>query len=95
MTPEQDVERGRRARELLDDDLLGEALDAIEAEVIKQWGDCPARDKDGKELLWQLYKTSQKFRGLLGGYVETGKLSAQNLGRPLGKQSLLARLKAA
>ena len=40
---------------------------------------CPARDHEGREQLWMLYKISKKFRGLLDGYVQTGKLAAENL----------------
>ena len=64
---------------LLDSEVLKEALAAIEGAVIEQWEACPARDAEGKEALWQLYKTSKKFRGLLLGYVETGKLAADRI----------------
>ncbi|MBP9131024.1 MAG: hypothetical protein KBF50_12180 [Steroidobacteraceae bacterium] len=77
----QETERGRQAAELLAHPLLKEALDAIEAEVVSQWGQCPARDHEGKEALWQLYKTAQKFRGVLTGYVDTGKVAAAKLRR--------------
>lgn len=78
------VERSRLAAELLENPLLLEALDAIEKEVVDSWGNCPARDKDGKEALWQLYKTAQKFRAVLAGYVETGKISADKIRRERG-----------
>ena len=71
--------RGMRAAELLNDDVLIEALDAIESEVIAQWEQCPSRDDKGKELLWQIFKTSKKFRALLLGYVQTGKLARENM----------------
>lgn len=77
----QEQERGWKAQELIDNELLQKALSAIEEEVISQWEVCPARDKDGKEALWQLYKTSKKFRTLLLGYVQTGKLATDNLQR--------------
>lgn len=73
--------KGQISQSLLENELLGEALDAIEREVIAQWEACPARDAEGKEALWQLYKTSKKFRGLLEGYVQTGKLAADQLKR--------------
>lgn len=73
--------RGLRAAELLQNDLLQEALRAIEAEVVAQWLDCPARDAEGKEALWQLGKTAHKFRNLLRGYVESGKLATEQLKR--------------
>lgn len=81
MTPEQEAHRGDEAARLLEHDLLKEALAAIDAEVVKQWQDCPARDKEGKEVLWQLMKTAQKFRRILVGHIETGKLARENLRR--------------
>lgn len=81
MTDIEQQTRAQRAAELLENETLKLALEAIETEVVHQWGECPARDKDGKEALWQLYKTAQKFRNLLTGYVETGKLATENLRR--------------
>lgn len=81
MTPEQEAHRGQEAELLLNNDLLRDALAAIDAEVVKQWQDCPARDRDGKEALWQLMKTAQKFRRILIGHIETGKLARENLRR--------------
>ena len=81
MTPEQERDRGTEAQLLLDNDLLKSAIDAIEAEVLQQWEECPARDKEGRETIWLLYKTTKKFRRLLTGYVETGQLARENLRR--------------
>lgn len=78
---QQEQDRGQEAQRLLDNELLQEALAAIEREVVEQWTQCPARDKEGKEALWQLMKTAQKFRGLLTGYVQTGKLAGEQLKR--------------
>jgi hypothetical protein len=94
MTEQQDIDRGRQAAELLESPLLKAALDAIEAEVVAQWEQCPARDTEGKEALWQLMKTSKKFRSLLTGYVNTGKLAAENLSRFEKKQTWTDRLRA-
>ena len=73
------VLRASKAKLLMENDLLTEALNAIEAEVIQTWGAAPARDKEGKEQAWQLYKTAQKFRGMLLGYIEAGKLAESRL----------------
>lgn len=91
----RDQTRGQMARELLESELLNEALDAIEQEVLEQWVQCPARDHEGKEALWQLIKTSRKFKTILKGYVETGKLAADSLRRFEDKKGLLTRLRAA
>ena len=74
MTPEETVQRAEHARQILDDALVKEALDAIEREIIEQWEACPARDKEGRELLWQYYKHAKKFRGIFQGAIESGKV---------------------
>lgn len=94
MKAHDDQERGRRAQELLDNELLVQALDAIESEVVAQWEQCPARDAEGKEACWQLIKTSKKFRAILKGYVESGKLASDQIRRFEEKRSLMSRLKA-
>lgn len=76
---QREIDRAEHARRLLNDELLAGALAAIKAEVVKAWVDCPARDQEGKEALWQLAKTADKFEALLKGYVETGKLATENL----------------
>ena len=71
--------RGQLSQSLLENELLQEVLEAIDKEVMEQWIQCPARDKEGKEALWQLIKTSRKFRSILEGYIETGKLASDQL----------------
>ena len=84
-------DKGHLAFSLAENELLNEALDAIDAEVMEQWIACPARDKEGKEALWQLIKTSRKFRSILTGYIESGKLATEQLKR-YEKESKLSRM---
>ena len=95
MNTHEEMARGAQAQTLLQNDLLIGALDAIEAEVIEQWEQCPARDTEGKEALWMLFKTSKKFRAILAGHIETGKLASEQLRRIEKKQGLMARLNPA
>lgn len=74
-----DLNRAEHANRLLQDQLLQDALKAIKDEVQRVWLDCPQRDHEGKEALWQLAKTADKFESLLKGYIETGKLAKANL----------------
>jgi predicted nucleic acid-binding protein len=93
MTPDRElqaqIDRAEHAHRLLNDQLLQDALAAIKAEVVKTWVDCPARDHEGKEALWQLAKTADKFEALLRGFVETGKLATMNLKAFEERKSLL------
>jgi hypothetical protein len=92
---EQDLraqqDKAAKALSLTENELLNEALSAIDSEVMEQWINCPSRDKEGKEALWQLIKTSRKFRSILTGYIESGKLAAEQLKR-YEKESLLRRV---
>ena len=84
-------DKGHLALSLVQHELLTEALEAIDKEVMEQWIECPARDKDGKEALWQLIKTSRKFRSILNGYIQSGKLATEQLKR-YEKESFLRRV---
>lgn len=74
-----EIDRAEHANRLLNDQLLQDALKTIKEEVTRLWLDCPARDHEGKEALWQLAKTADKFESLLRGHIETGKLAQVNL----------------
>ena len=81
MNREDILQRAERAKALLNDRLLKESLDSIEAEIIERWEACPARDKDGREELWVYYKTAKKFRGILAQVIEQGKVAEFELER--------------
>lgn len=79
MTLYEEQSRGHHAAELLENAILKDALKAIKDDVMAQWLECPARDHEGKEALWQLARTAQKFERILMGYVETGRLATENI----------------
>ena len=76
MTPEETIRRAEHASQLLEDPLVIEALSILEREVIEQWEACPARDVEAREFLWKFYKTTKKFRAILQGVLESGKIAA-------------------
>lgn len=87
--------RAEKARLLLDNDILSAALDSMEREVVELWGQAPTRDKEGKEELWRLYKTQQKFRMLLLGYIESGKYAQAQLAQYEKESKLRSLFRAA
>lgn len=76
---EVDRTRGVRARELLDNELVQEALATLKAEYLKAWEASPARDAEGRERLWVMVKLVEKFRGHLEQVFEAGKLADAQL----------------
>jgi hypothetical protein len=68
------IQRADYAEQLLANEVLKMAWEAIEGEIVNELKDCPIRDKEGQQELVRLLKTVGKLRSVLIGYVETGKL---------------------
>lgn len=81
MTDQIDIDRTRgvRARELLDNELVQEALATLKTEYLGAWEASPARDAEGRERLWVMVKLVEKFRGHLEQVFEAGKLADAEL----------------
>ena len=76
---ERDRTRGVRARELLDNELVQEALTTLKDEYVRAWEASPARDSEGRERLWVMVKLVEKFRGHLEQVWDAGKLADDKL----------------
>jgi len=76
---ETDIQRGEQAARLLSEPLLIEALELIESEYTQEWKNSPARDVEGREKLWLMVRTVQKFQQELESVLETGKLAKHKL----------------
>lgn len=83
---ELEIQRGERAALLLQDEMLTEALETIETEYTEQWKNSPVRDVDGREKLFLMVKTAQKFRAELESVLTTGKLAKATLAQRIGQK---------
>lgn len=92
MTPEEVLRRAGAAERIFNDPLTQETLDIMETEVMEAWMACPVRDAEGREALWRIAVTTRKFRDLLRGTMEAGKLARDQI---LRKQSFAEKTKAA
>ena len=81
MTDEQLRERGLKAKALLEDELLLEAMEAIKAEAIRQWCEAPARDVEGRERLWLMVKITEKFEANLHTHIAKGEFASAKLAK--------------
>ena len=79
MTEQHEVSRAKEALMILDSEVYKDAMQAMKDQIIQQWKDCPIRDHEGQILLLQLAKLSDKFDGILKGYVESGKLAQHRI----------------
>jgi ribosomal protein L22 len=73
--------RARGAQQLLENPLLKEALDQIEAEAIAAWKATKLEDTASRERLWMQVKAAQRVREVLEGAVENGRFEASRAAR--------------
>lgn len=76
MTPEEELHRAERARQILEDPLVKEALKEIRDAIVEQWRTAPVKDSELKEKLWSIFGATHKFEQLLRSHIETGKMAA-------------------
>jgi hypothetical protein len=73
------IERAARAEALQRDELLTEALEALDRDYVKAWRATHARDTDARERLWQAVQVVGKVRDHLAHVVAGGRLAQREL----------------
>lgn len=76
---QRQADRGERAKRLLGNDLLIEALDAIEAEIDQSWKSSLADDEEIRRNAYLMYRLLQNFRQQFKQAVVTGKAARKEL----------------
>jgi hypothetical protein len=89
MSPQDALKRANAAGQLFQNPLMAETLDFMEKEVMEAWMACPVRDVEAREALWRMAVTTRKFRDLLRGTMESGKIAAEQIRQQ--EESLAAR----
>lgn len=79
MSLEADVQRGKRAQEVLDNEVYVEAWAQIEQETIRLWRE--ARSTQDREQLHQLLLMHEKAKTALESVMRRGQLAEAELGR--------------
>jgi len=73
------IERAARAEALQRDELLTEALDALDRDYVNAWRATHARDTDARERLWQAVQVVAKVRDHLAHVIAGGRLAQREL----------------
>ena len=90
MSPDEEVIRGHKAAQVLDNELVKEAFEEVRKHILKVWESTPARDVEGREWTFKLFQASLKFEEIFKGYIDTGKVAADKI----KQQSLLGKFKS-
>jgi hypothetical protein len=80
------IERGARARALLDSELLRDAFKTLEDDYTAAWKTWPAADTAGRERLWQAVNVLGKVRDHLARVVADGRLAQREVNDLVHKQ---------
>ena len=76
------VARAEHAKRLLDDELLTEVLDGVEATAISTWASTALDAVGQRELAYHSLKASRRVRDTLRGVVDNGLVAASRAVRP-------------
>ena len=79
MTPDEKDIRGVRAKELMDNPLLKDAVKTIKEAIIHKWSITDPSDTDQREYLWKLHEAATSFENVLFGYIQTGEIARKQL----------------
>lgn len=83
MSDEQDVERGRRAQEVLENTVYIEAHDAIEGEIVRLWRE--SKNAQDREQLHALLGLHGKLKTALESVMRSGEIGRAELLRKRGR----------
>lgn len=79
MNEQEAINRGARARALLDDEMLTGALRQIEDSALKAWKVTAARDVEGREMAWLTVRAVDLLRRELQQILDAGKIAQREL----------------
>ena len=88
MTPDELIQRGERAKQLLAEPLITDAFKQLETDIFEAWAKTGIRDKEGQHELLLMVQTARKFKALFESLVMTGEIEQHRLKTPKLRRTL-------
>ena len=79
MDLEKEIQRGHRAKQILEDPIFVEALQKVSQELDQEWINSPIRDTEGREKIYMMKKMLNVLHVQLQSVLETGKLASKQI----------------
>tara|TARA_R110000824_G_scaffold88567_4_gene217686 strand:- start:2320 stop:2574 length:255 start_codon:yes stop_codon:yes gene_type:complete len=76
MDKEKEIQRGLKAKEILDNPLFQEAIQKVSAELDHEWINSPIRDTEGRERIYMMKRMLNVVLIQVKSVMETGKLAS-------------------
>lgn len=86
----EQVARGERAEQLINDEIFKDAVEQVRAGIVNAWATAPIRDKDGHHELKLMLKLLDDVVRNIESVIDSGKLAAD----AIRKESLADRIKS-
>lgn len=79
LTPDELIIRGERAKQILEDELVKEALTDIRQTIVENWQKVPLRDTELQTKFHMLYGVVDQFEAKLRQHIESGEVGKYDL----------------
>ena len=81
MDKEKEIQRGHRAKAILEDEIFAEAIQKVSVELDQEWLNSPIRDTEGREKIYMMKKMLNVLLVQLQSVMETGKLATKQINK--------------
>jgi len=79
MEKEKEIQKGNRAKQILEDEIFAEAVKKVSDELDLEWINSPVRDTEGREKIYMMKKMLNVLLVQLRSVMETGKLASKQI----------------
>ena len=84
---DQELKDSQRAKELLDDPLIQKIFQELESKYIDAWKDSDPKDREGREVLFQLQYAIADVRSHFTVIIEKGDFNKSVLSRSIKRKN--------
>ena len=81
MDKEKEIQRGHRAKAILEDEIFAEAIQKVSIELDQEWLNSPIRDTEGREKIYMMKKMLNVLLVQIQSVMETGKLASKQINK--------------
>ena len=81
MEKEKEIQRGHRAKAILDDEIFAEAIQKVSTELDQEWLNSPIRATEGREKIYMMKKMLNVLLVQIQSVMETGKLASKQINK--------------
>jgi len=78
---EKEIQRGHRAKAILDDEIFAEAIQKVSSELDLEWLNSPIRDTEGREKIYMMKRMLNVLLVQIQSVMETGKLASKQINK--------------